>query len=55
MTRWLLALINIILAADQGQSVWGGIFSWVLVMVAIGVFGRWNVERKFRPHLDTDH
>ncbi len=55
LASWLLALIKLILTADRGESVWGAIISWVLVMVVIAIFGRWNVERKFRPHLDIEH
>lgn len=52
---WMASFILIVLAVDSGQSVAFPIFRLLFVMVLIAIFGRWNVERRFRPHLDTDH
>ena len=52
---WMASFILIVLAADSGQSLGFPIFRLLFTMVLIAIFGRWNVERKFRPHLDIEH
>ena len=46
-------LISFIEAVDRGVGVKDRAFWFVVTIVLIGYLGRWSMERRFRPHLDT--
>jgi len=49
-------LVGFIMAVDRGEGVRSHALCFVLTIALIGYLGRWNMERRFRPHLDTpDH
>jgi len=46
-------LIAFICAVDQGVHVKESAFWFLVTIVLIGYLGRWSMERRFRPHLET--
>lgn len=52
---FLAALIQFILTFDTGGDKMGAFWKVALVIALIGYLGNWNMERRFRPHLDDHH
>lgn len=50
---FFVTLIDMLVAMDRGEGAKGKAFWFVLTVVLIGYLGRWSMERRFRPHLDT--
>jgi hypothetical protein len=49
---WLYEMVVAIVAFTGDKPVGGHLFCFVLITVLIGYLGRWEMERRFRPHLD---
>lgn len=50
---FFVTLVGLIRAVDAGQGVKGHALCFVITIALIGYIGRWSIERRFRPHLDT--
>lgn len=55
LAGWLTTFIRMILAVDRGEGAWGQVVLLFVIMALIAFFGRWKMEKRFRPHLDVDH
>ena len=51
--NFFVTLIHLLMAIDRGEGVKGRAFWFVVTIVLIGYIGRWSMERRFRPHLET--
>lgn len=54
---WMTCFILMVVSFDRGgfAAGRGWLAAWILTMVLIGYFGRWSMERRFRPHLEGEH
>jgi len=46
-------LVALLMAIDRGEGAKDRAFWFVATIVLIGYLGRWSMERRFRPHLDS--
>jgi hypothetical protein len=46
-------LVALLMAIDRGEGIKGRWFWFAMTIVLIGYIGRWSMERRFRPHLDS--
>lgn len=46
-------LIGFILAVDRGEGAKDRALWFAVTIVLIGYLGRWSMERRFRPHLES--
>ncbi len=46
-------LVALLIAIDRGEGARGRAFWFVVTIVLIGYLGRWRMERRFRPHLES--
>ena len=53
LASFFITLIHLILAMDRGEGAKGKAFWFVLTIALIGYLGRWGMERRFRPHLES--
>lgn len=54
LAGFFITEVEMILAVDRGEGWLAAAAPFVLDVVLIGYFGRWAVERRFRPHLDVE-
>ena len=54
LVRWLVAFVVTIVAFESGGAAAGKpqLYTLLVITVMIGYFGRWTMERRFRPHLE---
>lgn len=54
LVRWLVTFITMIVAFESGGAEAGRpqLILLLVIMALIACFGRWSMERRFRPHLD---
>jgi len=54
---WMTAFVKMIVGFDRGgwDAGRGYLLTLVGIILLIAYLGRWKMERRFRPHLDTDH
>ena len=54
LVRWLIAFVATIVAFEAGGSEAGmpQLITLLVIMAMIAYFGRWSMERRFRPHLE---
>jgi len=50
---FFVTLVELLMAIDQGHNVKAHVLCFVSTIALIGYLGRWSMERRFRPHLDT--
>jgi hypothetical protein len=50
---FFVTLIDFLIAMDRGEGAKGKAFCFVLTIALIGYLGRWSMERRFRPHLES--
>jgi hypothetical protein len=53
LVSFLTGLIGLIRAIDAGEGAKAKAIALLATIVLIGYLGRWPMERRFRPHLDT--
>lgn len=53
LAAFFVNLITFITAIDSGEGVRGRAFWFAATIVLIGYLGRWGMERRFRPHLES--
>lgn len=53
LAAFFVNLVTFITAIDRGEGVKGRGFWFVATIVLIGYLGRWGMERRFRPHLES--
>lgn len=56
LVRFLVTFITMLVAFQRGggEAGWPQAILLGVIIVLIGSFGRWSMERRFRPHLDVD-
>ena len=56
LLSWIPVFMMMIIGFSTGDTGAGSAMAvqLVLIMAAIAYFGRWSMERRFRPHLDVD-
>jgi hypothetical protein len=52
---WFVGFVLVLLSMDRGLPIWGPLTQLLIVMALIGWLGRWDMEKRFRPHLDVEH
>ena len=54
LVRWLVAFVATIVAFEAGGSEAGmpQLITLLVIIAMIAYFGRWSMERRFRPHLE---
>jgi hypothetical protein len=54
LVRWLVAFVATIVAFEAGGREAGmpQLITLLVIMAMIAYFGRWSMERRFRPNLD---
>ncbi len=50
---FFITLVDLLMALDRGEGARGKAFCFVLTIALIGYLGRWSMERRFRPHLES--
>jgi hypothetical protein len=53
LASFFVTLVEMLMAIDQGHNVKAHILCFASTVALIGYLGRWKMERRFRPHLDT--
>jgi hypothetical protein len=51
--NFFVSLVQLLMAIDRGEGVRGKAVWFAATLVLIGYLGRWSMERRFRPHLET--
>jgi hypothetical protein len=51
--NFFVTLVTLLVAIDRREGVKEKAFWFVVAIALIGYLGRWSIERRFRPHLDT--
>ncbi|MCK6458796.1 MAG: hypothetical protein L6Q95_02745 [Planctomycetes bacterium] len=50
---FFVTLVDLLMAIDRGEGARGKAFCFVATIALIGYLGRWSMERRFRPHLES--
>jgi hypothetical protein len=50
---FFVTLVDLLMAIDRGEGAKGRAFCFVATIALIGYLGRWSMERRFRPHLES--
>ncbi|HEX5137967.1 MAG TPA: hypothetical protein VFY93_13410 [Planctomycetota bacterium] len=50
---FFVTLIGLLMAIDHGHDVKAHALCFLSTIALIGYLGRWSMERRFRPHLET--
>jgi hypothetical protein len=53
LASFFVTLVEFLMAMDRGEGAKGKALCFVLTIVLIGYIGRWSMERRFRPHLES--
>jgi len=53
LASFFVTLIEFLMAIDRGHDVKAHGLCFLATIALIGYLGRWSMERRFRPHLDT--